>query len=348
MDNDWTKWLAVDDETADLVKSIDSGFEKAKRYKQEINHPFEKNERYNKMAEELMGLEDKAKNAASGIGLVLCGGGAKGSYQVGALKAFSEANIEFSAYSGASVGGLNAALMGAGGVALAEQMWDGLNESLLSVKDIVSPDLTNDIELEMHIKNSGILEKLTLDSPLTSVTVFDKETAYPEDAILNTKSAENKLKWLMATAAFPIAFEQQVIDGEIYLDGGIPIFGNNMPVAPLYYMGLRRMVIIHLASKKESNVNLEFFNNYENRELYFNGLKAIHIYPSEDLGELFDGTMNFNREYLDRIETLGYEDAKKAISYISELDNEIAEDTEMHLVDGKKYESYYTVLRGLK
>ncbi len=350
MENDWTKWLAVDEETAEIVKRVDSGLDKVKRYKQEINSPLEKNARYNDMAKELMGLEDKAKEAAGGIGLVLCGGGAKGSYQIGAIKGLLESGINFSAYSGASVGGLNAALISAGGLDLLNNMWEELNESLLSLKDIVQPDLSNDIELESQIRNSGILEHLTLNSPLTSVTVFDDTTAYPKDVILNTKSAENKLKWLMATSAFPIAFEKQMIDGGVYVDGGFPVFGNNMPIAPLYYMGLRRLVIVHLASKKETkgSVDLEYFNASSNKELYFTGVKAVHIYPSEDLGELLEGTMNFDKDYLNHIEELGYKDAKTASAYVSELANKIEADTELHIVDGKRYESYVQVLRSLQ
>jgi len=44
------------------------------------------------------------------IGLVLSGGAAKGAYQVGILKAFTEHNIDIQFYSGASIGALNAVI----------------------------------------------------------------------------------------------------------------------------------------------------------------------------------------------------------------------------------------------
>ena len=44
-----------------------------------------------------------------GIGVILEGGGVKGAYHVGALKAFEEAGFEFSGYAGTSIGALNAA-----------------------------------------------------------------------------------------------------------------------------------------------------------------------------------------------------------------------------------------------
>jgi predicted acylesterase/phospholipase RssA len=47
-------------------------------------------------------------------GLVLAGGGAKGAYQFGCLKAFRERQIEFDYVSGTSVGALNAVLAATG------------------------------------------------------------------------------------------------------------------------------------------------------------------------------------------------------------------------------------------
>ena len=41
------------------------------------------------------------------FGLVLCGGGAKGAYQIGALKAIAEYDISFNGFSGSSIGALN-------------------------------------------------------------------------------------------------------------------------------------------------------------------------------------------------------------------------------------------------
>ena len=48
-----------------------------------------------------------------GIGLVLSGGGAKGAYQAGALRALNEMNIQVEAISGASIGALNGAIVAA-------------------------------------------------------------------------------------------------------------------------------------------------------------------------------------------------------------------------------------------
>lgn len=56
-------------------------------------------------------------------GLVLCGGGGKGAYQLGALRAFEECGMRFKVVAGASVGALNAALYYALGLRTAREIF---------------------------------------------------------------------------------------------------------------------------------------------------------------------------------------------------------------------------------
>jgi predicted acylesterase/phospholipase RssA len=61
---------------------------------------------------------------AGRIGLVLCGGGFKGAYQIGAWKALRELGVtRLSAIAGTSVGALNAVLIANGDSAAAEEVW---------------------------------------------------------------------------------------------------------------------------------------------------------------------------------------------------------------------------------
>ena len=61
--------------------------------------------------------------------LVLAGGGAKGAYAFGCLKAFKEAGIEFKAVAGTSVGAINAVLWSSGAFAEGERLWRNLSFS---------------------------------------------------------------------------------------------------------------------------------------------------------------------------------------------------------------------------
>ena len=74
-----------------------------------------------------------------GYGLVLGGGGGRGSYEIGVWKALEEYRdvLDIKAVSGSSVGALNAALYACGDLDKATQMWyDITNDRILSNKDI--------------------------------------------------------------------------------------------------------------------------------------------------------------------------------------------------------------------
>jgi predicted acylesterase/phospholipase RssA len=60
-------------------------------------------------------------------GLVLAGGGAKGAYSFGCLKAFKEHGIEFDAVAGTSVGALNAVVWASGKLSEGEKLWRNIS-----------------------------------------------------------------------------------------------------------------------------------------------------------------------------------------------------------------------------
>src|SRR5215469_12051696 len=62
-------------------------------------------------------------------GLVLEGGGAKGAWQFGVLKAFADSGITFEAVSGTSVGSLNGALWCTEALDLGEELWSSISRA---------------------------------------------------------------------------------------------------------------------------------------------------------------------------------------------------------------------------
>jgi patatin-like phospholipase/acyl hydrolase len=62
-------------------------------------------------------------------GLVLEGGGAKGAWQFGALRALAERGVRFDAVSGTSVGALNGAIWSANRIDFGEKMWSEMSLS---------------------------------------------------------------------------------------------------------------------------------------------------------------------------------------------------------------------------
>ena len=75
-------------------------------------------------------------------GLVLSGGGGKGAYEAGVLRALAETGFmeKIGAVSGSSVGGLNAALAGMENVELTKKCWMNVTPGQLLSPDENSPD----------------------------------------------------------------------------------------------------------------------------------------------------------------------------------------------------------------
>ncbi len=68
-------------------------------------------------------------------GLVLEGGGAKGAFHVGAVKALKEIGIEYDAVVGASIGSINGALIATDELKKLEDLWLGT-----SLEDVIKGD----------------------------------------------------------------------------------------------------------------------------------------------------------------------------------------------------------------
>ena len=77
-------------------------------------------------------------------GIVLEGGGARGSYQIGAWKALREAGIKIRGIAGASVGALNGALICMDDLEKAEKIWENIRYSqVMDVDDTVIETVKN-------------------------------------------------------------------------------------------------------------------------------------------------------------------------------------------------------------
>ncbi len=358
--------LAGDDDFKRRAESIADSLDHSKRISDIYRHPADKKVRLQDMEEGLSEeVKVKAAKDCSGIALILNGGGAKGCYQTGVFKALSEGSLlpgEIKAYSGTSAGALNAAVFSSFGPEKGEELWSGILENnLMTLNDLLYPSLVNDKNLELLIRTSGVLDQLTMDKALVSVSSFNTDTAYPKDVILNDLDPEKKLSWLMASAAYPVAFEKQTIDDTVFIDGGIPVFGSNMPVAPLYHLGFRRFIVVHCSSRKEAGdwASLDRLNISLNEEEYYNGACFVHIYPSRDLGGLVDGTMNFDHDYIVKTMELGYEDAHKLEEDYKILgqdgereedpiERELARMREIHMLNGVRFRNYRELLEDLQ
>ena len=115
---------------------------------------------------------------------------------------------------------------------------------------------------------------------------------------LNDYSKEDIIKLLLASSAMPIISENVDFNGVELCDGGVPIFGDNVPVKPVYETGVRNIIVVHLGQQSVID-----------REQYQNAF-ITEIRPSENLGDMITGTLDFSAEGALRRMQLGYEDAK--------------------------------------
>ncbi|ABR50726.1 Patatin [Alkaliphilus metalliredigens QYMF] len=252
------------------------------------------------------------------LGLTLEGGGAKGSYQIGAWKAFREMNIEFDGITGTSVGALNGALMLQDDFDLAYGIWHEMNpNTIMDIDDRIYEMLSNyqltannvhfmleqvrkfikgfgmDTKpLEQLIEaniNEGKIRKASTDFGFVTVSLTDfKPLEIFKEEIPMGKMAD----YLMASSYLPI-FKSKKLDGKTFLDGG---FYNNLPINMLYEKGYRKIVAVRLLSKGRV------------KKVEHHDLDVLYIQPCENLGNMMD----FSNERAQTNLNLGYFDTLRA------------------------------------
>ena len=86
------------------------------------------------------------------IGLVLEGGGSKGAYQVGVLKALLENGYRFDAVTGTSIGALNGAILAQDGLDRLEDFWREVKiSSIFDVSEEIAEKLENGVSRNVMV-----------------------------------------------------------------------------------------------------------------------------------------------------------------------------------------------------
>ncbi len=106
---------------------------------------------------------------------------------------------------------------------------------------------------------------------------------------------------LLASSAIPLIFDAERFRDKYYYDGGFPVLGDNVPVSPLYDMGIKNILVIHL--DQSQRVNREDFPNAH----------IFEVTPSVDLGNFFTGSLNFSAETVRQHIQQGYLDMRQVL-----------------------------------
>lgn len=246
--------------------------------------------------------------------IVFAGGGGKGAYQIGVMKALDELGLsqKFIAASGTSVGALNAALFAQNNISLAENVWRNINyEKILPIKlneemnSIASKEgLRRIIDVNLNyqkIKNSRVNVYIMCTEVQQNNNLFKTEYL---GRIINLKDLdEEKMKdYLIASASLPIVFGKMHINQKCYLDGGL-LDENNSPYKPMLKMGYRKIFVIELTS------GVTFCKKINGSDVFF-------LRPSKSIGGFLDGTIDFNNQNTTYRINLGYNDVMNNINSI--------------------------------
>ena len=152
-------------------------------------------------------------------------------------------------------------------------------------------------------------EKIT-EEELKLLTTASPEDTYADYSVdyisLNDKIKEDIKNIILATTALPVIYSPVGYKDALYIDGGVK---DNVPIKPLYDMGIRRFIVIELTGKSCIK-NIEAYSDAE----------IIDILPSHDLGKLLSGTMNFDKEDKAVKKEIGIRDGKRYVKTLFEKD----------------------------
>ena len=239
--------------------------------------------------------------------LVLAGGGARGSYQVGVWKALMELDWHPQIITGTSVGSLNGAMFVLDLYETARDMWltirskdvmelpednadlSALHSFLRRVVKAGGMDVSPLEEIVERVLDEDALRKAEIRFGLVTV---EQRGLKPRELPLE-QIPEGRVKdYLMASAACFPALQARDIDGVKFLDGG---YSDNMPTGLAKDMGAEELVCVDLEGVGITRPNLT-------------GLPTTMIRSYWELGDI----LHFDPDTARRNMELGYYDTLRA------------------------------------
>lgn len=185
------------------------------------------------------------------IGLALGGGGARGSYQIGVLKALEEAGIlrRIHHISGTSIGAINTMLvMGKIPLERMVEIWEKIDNhqiygsglgrfkmdrmGLFSLQEMYEK-LSKEVSLS-EIRNSKIQGYATVAKLKKGSLIEQVMLHRMEKEVFHLNHYKDPHRAVLASASIPVLFGSTDLEGESYVDGGAV---DNCPITPLLDAG---------------------------------------------------------------------------------------------------------------
>lgn len=249
--------------------------------------------------------------------LVMAGGGSRGAYQAGCIKALEELNFHFDIVTGTSIGALN-------GIMVVQKDFDGLYDlwKNLTAKDVFKNEVDIDLNPQSMLDQKNMIisffksfinEKGADITPLKEkiYSLYNDEkffasdidyglvtVTYPKLTPLEIKKQDMKpgepVEYGIASGScFPI-FPVFKFNDQGYIDGG---YFDNCPISLAYELGAEEILTIEV-------------NQVPTHRYYWNRPNIRYIMPHEDMGSWMD----FSHDVLMHRYMLGYLDALKVFN----------------------------------
>ncbi len=263
------------------------------------------------------------------IGLCLTGGGARGGYQIGAVKALEELGIleQVTTFSGTSIGAANACVIASRGLAVAEHVWrhmpqenipkikkDDQKKTRLEtgyysmevfeqvMKDAIDYDALRQKEVYITVALGGSEGGNFVDFFKTYFNHYLRKDSQVKYMPVHALSNQLVHQSVIASCSIPFFFPPVKMDGNNCFDGGMY---DRIPVKPLVEAGCEEIIIIHL---------------HKNRHHFFNPKKigpSVTFHEIKHKGKELGRVLKFSHAQTEKLIDIGYQETKAYFEHLS-------------------------------
>ena len=250
------------------------------------------------------------------VGMMLAGGGAKGAYQLGVIRALEEYGLlkSIESVAGTSIGAVNALLyMVSRDYSYMKTIWKYMDASYVFKQEREDKRGAFDTKpLLEKVKTKVPLKKIR-ESKVNAFAALTKiksgriasqiNVVKMKRVVVNLNTAKDPFKAVMASTSIPLVFGSTEMEGEYYVDGGVL---NNYPVKPLLNDGCNIVLGVPI-----DNLNL-LHKKYKKKDILQISFASKSVF-FKNLAFDFAAVAKFDKNYEEELIELGYRVGKRVI-----------------------------------